>query len=1058
MANQSNRPDMKPQDPTYEALRKAKDTAEQYLNLSVELIFKLDSQGTITLLNDSGHKLLGYSPGELIGRNWFETCLPHEIKSEIWAVFQKLMSGDIENVSRYENEVITKNGDRRLLLWHNTLLRDDDGEIIGIMGSAHDITEAKQAEMELIRSQQHLRDTSRIAKVGGWEIDFSGNTLRWTAETFRIHEVPEDKTPDVAEAINYYHPDDQQMVGDLVQQAIETGTDFDFHARLVTAKNNLKWVRAIGTVSSIDGEKVGLHGTIQDVTELKVSEEENLFQASLLQAVEEAIVVTRPDGEIIFWNAFAEKLYGWETKEAIGLNIMEVTVPQVSEDQGAKIMQSLREGESWRGEFNVKHRDGRVFPAFVTDTPLFDDNQELTAIIGISVDITERKKAESMLQETNARHAAMIENIGDVIAIVGPDGANTYQSPNVEKWFGWTPKELLGDGWAFIHPDDLERVQKEFSKLLTKKGASTVEYRFRCKDGNYKWIEITAANRIDDPLIKGILLNYHDISERKDSEESLLQAKESLEKAQSSAKLGSWEMDATSKKLTWSKQMYHILEVEFDQEPSFELYYSRIHPDDLGYVQEVGSRVYADNEAAKADYRLQMPSGEIKEISTEGYRVIEDGVVVKLTGIVQDITERKLAEEELAKHREHLEELVDKRTTELQEQNLELTEQRKVVEEANRLKSEFLTNMSHELRTPLNSIMSLSSVLAKVTKDRLTDEENHYLEVVERNGTDLLALINDILDLSKIESGESEIFLSKISLGQLLGTINDNLTQQAKDKGLELNLKVPEDLSQIVSDEQKLYQVLLNIAGNAVKFTEAGSVSVIVKNDAKNVYVDIEDTGIGISEDALPHIFDEFRQVDGSTSRKYEGTGLGLAIAYKTIKLLCGKITVKSTLGKGSVFTVTIPIKWAGEATDKFKDETVEPKPSNKETGVQPTKDLKNVLVIEDNPDNMISVTALLKGKYNILESFDGEDGIKQAGKKLPDLILLDMILPGMAGTEVVKILKRDKKTRDIPVIALTASVMPQNKQTFLEAGCDDFIAKPIDLHVLLDTMQKWLE
>jgi two-component system sensor histidine kinase/response regulator len=547
------------------------------------------------------------------------------------------------------------------------------------------------------------------------------------------------------------------------------------------------------------------------------------------------------------------------------------------------------------------------------------------------LDLTERKRAENALREINARHFAMIENIGDVIAIVGPDGMNKYQSPNVEKWFGWKPEELLGNGWDFIHPEDVEKVQNEFQKLFKKKNPSTVEYRFKCKDGQYKWIEVTAANRFNDPVINGALLNY------------------------------------------------------------------------------------------------------------------------------RDITQRKQAEEEIHRHREHLEELVGERTALLQEQNLELAQKRKELEEADRLKSEFLANMSHELRTPLNAIMTLSNVLASGAKDRLTDEENHYLEIVERNGGELLQLINDILDLSKIESGKSEIVLSKFPLGSILDTIKDNISVRAEIKGLTLDLIVPADLPLVTSDASMLYQVFSNVISNAVKFTEAGSVKIILKQDTKNIYVDIKDTGIGIREAELPHIFDHFRQGDGSLSRKYEGTGLGLAIAHRIMSLLGGKIAVKSELEKGSVFTITIPIEWTGGKVTAPKAEIPQPKPSRKKENAQPTTELKNILVVEDNPDNMITIKALLKGKFHILESMDGKHGLEKAIEKLPDLILLDMILPEMSGIEVAKILKSNKETQHIPIIAVTASVMPQNRDSFLKAGCDAIVGKPIGKEDLLNTIDEWL-
>jgi len=238
--------------------------------------------------------------------------------------------------------------------------------------------------------------------------------------------------------------------------------------------------------------------------------------------------------------------------------------------------------------------------------------------------------------------------------------------------------------------------------------------------------------------------------------------------------------------------------------------------------------------------------------------------------------------EELQNQTEELQET----SNELQEQNLELEYQRKHVEEANRMKSEFLSNMSHELRTPLNSILALSRVLIMQSKEKLNDEENNYLKIVERNGKQLLSLINDILDLSKIESGKMDIHPEFTSIAYILNIIKENMQSLADEKSLVINLQIPENLPKVETDENRLHQAILNIVSNAVKFTEVGSVDISVKHDEETIFIEVKDTGIGISAKHLPYIFNEFRQVDGSTSRHFGGTGLGLAIASKTINIL----------------------------------------------------------------------------------------------------------------------------------------------------------------------------
>lgn len=397
--------------------------------------------------------------------------------------------------------------------------------------------------------------------------------------------------------------------------------------------------------------------------------------------------------------------------------------------------------------------------------------------------------------------------------------------------------------------------------------------------------------------------------------------------------------------------------------------------------------------------------------------------------------------EELQDQAEELQdqaEELQRTSEELQEQNTELEAQRNQVESANKLKSEFLSNMSHELRTPLNSIMALSRVLMMQTKDKLDEDEYKYLEIVERNGKKLLLLINDILDLSKIEAGKMEILPGFISLGTLLQMIKENLQTLTEEKGLAFTLSVPDNLPKIETDESKLYQILTNIIGNAVKFTEKGKVDVSVKHDSKNVYIEIKDTGIGISKEMIPHIYDEFRQVDGTTSRPYEGTGLGLAIANKIIKILGGNISVKSVLGKGTVFSIAFPILWYEVI---LKPQTVSFKKMS-----QSVK--KTILVVDDDPKMIKSISEYLhEAGYKVISTSAGKKALKLAEKHQPVAITLDIIMPDMDGWEVLQKLKNNPKTKNIPVIIVSVS---EDRDTGFALGAIGYVNKPIDKKILL--------
>ena len=539
---------------------------------------------------------------------------------------------------------------------------------------------------------------------------------------------------------------------------------------------------------------------------------------------------------------------------------------------------------------------------------------------------------------------------------------------------------------------------------------------------------------------------------------------------------------------------------------------------------------------------------------------------------------------------------LESQSVELKEQNRELEIQKNQLHEASQLKTNFLSNMSHELRTPLNSVIALSGVLNRKLIDKIPAVEFSYLEVIERNGKHLLSLINDILDISRIEAGREEVEVSRFNTSELVSDLIAMIEPQAKQKHIELKQK-PENINvQITSDISKCRHILQNLIGNAVKFTETGSVEIGVVQKKDCIEISVTDTGIGISNQNIEHIFDEFRQADASTSRRYGGTGLGLAIAKKYANLLGGTILVESIQDKGSTFTLTLPLTYSADKRVVEKPEvqlavkpfiTAPPQKTESEKTIllvddsEPViiqmkdfllesgykilaanngsqaieiisqtipnaiildlmmpgvdgfsvlenirnseltaqipvliltakhithEDLKNlkrnnvhqliqkgdvnrnellqavetmlnpqpeplkprmvsknsdkklkVLVVEDNFDNMITVKAIIGEDFEVFEAFDGENGFKLAKKISPDLILMDIALPGMDGIETLKKIRQTGKLTHIPVIALTASAMISDRETILAHGFDGYIAKPIDEQEFFTTIKSVL-
>jgi len=420
-----------------------------------------------------------------------------------------------------------------------------------------------------------------------------------------------------------------------------------------------------------------------------------------------------------------------------------------------------------------------------------------------------------------------------------------------------------------------------------------------------------------------------------------------------------------------------------------------------------------------------------------------DRVLDVLTARVEGIlTYRKMRK--FSKQLEIQNNELDAQSREMEQQSIELTKQNRELEmqknqlnEASRLKTNFLSNMSHELRTPLNSVIALSGVLNRRLENRIPEDEYSYIEVIERNGKHLLTLINDILDISRIEAGREDIEITKFNPNNLVGDIVSMIKQQAVQKNIELiQINASADLS-MYNDVDKCRHILQNLVANAVKFTEVGKVEITVKPQKNTVRFIVSDTGIGISEENINHIFEEFRQADGSTSRRFGGTGLGLAIAKKYANLLGGNISVESEIDKGSVFTLTLPINFISENNTeeiaKISENSLKFSKSNYETPKK--QDLnKTILIVEDSEPAIIQMTDFMEeGGYTVLTARNGASALGIINSTTPDAIILDLMMPEIDGFQVLQTIRDAKQTSQIPVLILTAKHITKEDIALLE-------------------------
>jgi signal transduction histidine kinase len=403
----------------------------------------------------------------------------------------------------------------------------------------------------------------------------------------------------------------------------------------------------------------------------------------------------------------------------------------------------------------------------------------------------------------------------------------------------------------------------------------------------------------------------------------------------------------------------------------------------------------------------------------------------------------------------------------LQNLNKELQENNQTLARVTRLKDEFLANMSHELRTPLNAILGMTEGLQDGVFGEVNPQQQKSLEVITRSSNHLLALINDILDVAKIESGKIELEWETIAVSSLCRSSLSLVKTQAYNKKIELVTQLSEGLPDLWGDERRIRQILINLLNNAVKFTPEGGKVILsahllqgeADEDSEGkeyLRITVKDTGIGISQEEQKQLFQPFVQIDSSLNRKYAGTGLGLTLVKQLVQLHGGRVSLQSDKGVGSCFRVDLPCVSVNAA---LKQEGVEFERSKEESQETRINSHPRILLVEDNEANIYTVSSYLKAKgYQVLFATNGEDGIEMAKTECPDAILMDIQMPGMDGLEAIQYIRELKRFVDVPIIALTALAMPEDRDRCLQAGANHYLSKPIKLKQLALTIQQLLQ
>jgi PAS domain S-box-containing protein len=667
-------------------------------------------------------------------------------------------------------------------------------------------------------------------------------------------------------------------------------------------------------------------------------------------------------------------------------------------------------------------------------------------------ELAERKAGEEKLRQSEQRYRRLVDTASEGIWELDEHYTTTYVNRRMAEMLGHEPQEMVGRRLGeFLFEDDVASLP---GRIAARRQELTERYeqRYRHQDGSAVWMYVSATSVQDaDHHFMGSFAMLMDITERKLAEEALRRTAGYLAETQRLTHTGTFVNDGTIKPLFWSEEHFRIFGFDPRQGvPTRDQVLQRIHPDDVGKVMQAFDRVIHGKVDSDVECRVVLPDGTVKHIYGQGHPVLNaNGELVEIVGTTVDITERKRAEDELRKHREHLEDLVKQRTE-------ELAEAKARAEAANRAKSTFLANMSHELRTPLNAVLGFSRLLKN--DPEVTPRQQETLDIIARSGEHLLILINNVLDMAKIESGRVVLEESEVDLPRLLSEIQSLMGVGAVEKGLRFALEHDPDLPRFVAvDAGKLRQVLLNLVGNGIKYTHSGGVKLQARltrqaeAETARVRFEVADSGPGISPEDCQRIFFPFVQL-GAQAPAETGTGLGLAICKQYVELMGGQIGVTSEPGKGSVFHFNIPVKVLPSVA-----EPEEPK-HGRILGLAGGQPCCRLLIVEDQPENRLLLRRLLDPLgFEVREAANGQQAVALFEQWHPDLIWMDIRMPIMDGMEAVRRIRATPAGAVTKIIALTAHALEEERRPIMAAGCDDLVRKPFREQEIIDALARHL-
>ena len=1013
-------------------------------------------------INESFTRITGFTREEVIGKHTYEM--------NIWAHNEdrkKFVNALKEKgfVSNLESQFRCKDGRLLTALLSAGLITVN--HVSYILSTTRDITERKRAEEQVNKLSAAVTQSPSVIVI----TDLKGNmeyvNPKFTALTgYSMDEAIGQKarilkSGRLTEA--FYKE---------LWNTIKAGKVW--HGEFQNKKKNGELFWELASVSPIfnkEGEIINYIKVAKDITDQKLAEEalleSEMSYRGLFNKVSDAIYIQDRNGRFLDVNQGAVEMYGYPKEFFIGKTPDVISAPGKNDIQAiGKAIQKAFEGENQQFEFWGIRKNGEIFPKEVRLTKGIYFGQEV--VIALSIDITERKHAEVIHEVLyNISNAAVtsshLEELIEIIRLeLGRlmDTTNFYIAFYDEKTgmlssntvkdekdtFGSWPSSKSLTGYVIKHQQSL--LARDAEKLKLKKAGEIITVGTPSKVwlGVPLWLDNKVIGAVvvqsyDNPLAYGekdkvlleLISNQISISiHRKKAEELLKKSEERFDYAMKASNDGLFDWNLVNNKVYYSARWKSMLGYKEDELPNdISVWESLCHQQEKEEsLLKLRDAIEKNIEHYTVEFRMKHKSGRWVNILSRAQIIYnEEGKAIRVVGTHADLTEQKKAEKELRTALEN-------------------------AKESDRLKSAFLANMSHEIRTPMNGILGFTRLLQEPALSG--EEQQQYIHIIEKSGARMLNIINNIIDISKIEAGLMEVELSETNINEQIEYIYNFFKSEVEAKGMQLLVKtsLPAKAAVVKTDREKVYGILTNLVKNAIKYTKQGSIAfgyeieTVEENDhALILRFFVKDTGIGIPKERQKAIFERFVQADIEDKMAYQGAGLGLAISKAYVEMLGGKLWVESTEGKGSTFYFTLP--YVVEPEHHVKESSLENK------SAQLDKKLRILIVEDDQTSEQLLTIALKNFSKEFLNAKTGKEAIEIC-RNHPDidLILMDIQMPVMNGYEATEKIRQFNK--EVVIIAETAFALSGDREKALEAGCNDYISKPIDKKELLGLIEKW--